>query len=171
MARVPPRPTSDPPLDVVDEDGGTACSARNGTDGRDGLVAGWLRLAVGRIRAVVMPSSDGYVALVSVVLGKGFPFYGRSGLQQSPKPTGVSGVYNTELDNGPSVRSQRHERGCGRRCQSGVLASYGHDTERMGSTGPKNRPCWGEEREELRVLASSARDCNEEKFSKSFVRS
>jgi hypothetical protein len=89
MARVPPWPTSDPPLDVVDEDGGTACSARNGIDGRDGLVAGWLRLAVGRIRAVVMPSSDGYVALVSVVLGKGFPFYGRSGLQQSPKPTGV----------------------------------------------------------------------------------
>jgi hypothetical protein len=36
-------PTCELLLDVVDEDGGTACSARNGTDGRDGLVAGWPR--------------------------------------------------------------------------------------------------------------------------------
>jgi hypothetical protein len=34
-------------------------------------VAGWPRLAGGRTRAVVMPSSDGYEAIVSVVLGKG----------------------------------------------------------------------------------------------------
>jgi hypothetical protein len=74
MARVPPRPTSEFLLDVVDEDGGTACSARNGTDGREGLVAGWPRLAGGRTRAVVMPSSDGYEAFVSAVLGKGLPF-------------------------------------------------------------------------------------------------
>jgi hypothetical protein len=73
------RPTSELLLDVVDEDGGIACSARNGTDGRDGLVAGWPKTSwrenksdgdveLGRIRC-----------LVSAVLGKGLPFYGRSG--------------------------------------------------------------------------------------------
>jgi hypothetical protein len=34
------RPTSEFLLDVVDEDGGTACSVRNETDGRGALVAG-----------------------------------------------------------------------------------------------------------------------------------
>jgi hypothetical protein len=34
------RSTSALLLDVVDEDRGTACSVRNGTDGRDALVAG-----------------------------------------------------------------------------------------------------------------------------------
>jgi hypothetical protein len=43
--------------------------------------------------------------------------------------------------------------------------------KRMGSNGLKNRPRWEEDREELRVLASSAHDCNEEKLSKSFDRS
>jgi hypothetical protein len=56
------RPTSELLLDVVDENGETAGSARNRTDGRDGLVAGWPRLAGGRTRAVVMSSSDGYEA-------------------------------------------------------------------------------------------------------------
>jgi hypothetical protein len=41
-------------LDVVGEDGRTARSVRNGTDGRDVLVAVWPRLAGGRTRAVVM---------------------------------------------------------------------------------------------------------------------
>jgi hypothetical protein len=36
--------------------------------------------------------------------------------------------------------SWQSERGCGRRCQSGVTTSYGRDTQRMGSNGPKNRP-------------------------------
>jgi hypothetical protein len=52
---------------------------RNGTDGGDGLVAVWPRLAGGRTRAVVMPSSDGHGAFASAVLGKGLPFYGRCG--------------------------------------------------------------------------------------------
>jgi hypothetical protein len=65
------RPTFELLLDVVDEDEETACSERNGIAGRDGLVAGWPRLAGGRTRAVVMPSSDGNEALVSVVLRKG----------------------------------------------------------------------------------------------------
>jgi hypothetical protein len=38
------RPTSEFLLDVVDEDGGTTCLERNGTDGRDALVAGWPNL-------------------------------------------------------------------------------------------------------------------------------
>jgi hypothetical protein len=64
---------------VVAEDGGAACSARDGTDGRDGLVAEWPGLAGVRTRAVVMPNSDGYEAFVSAVLGKGPPFCGRCG--------------------------------------------------------------------------------------------
>jgi hypothetical protein len=72
-------PTSELLLGVVAEDGGTACSARNGTTGRNGLVAGWPRLAEGRTIAVVVSGSDGYEAFVSAVLGKGLPFYGRCG--------------------------------------------------------------------------------------------
>jgi hypothetical protein len=33
VARVLPRPTSELLFDIAEEDGGTACSARNGTDG------------------------------------------------------------------------------------------------------------------------------------------
>jgi hypothetical protein len=50
------RPTSELLLDVVDEDGGAACLARNGIDGRDALVARWPRLAGGRTRAVMILS-------------------------------------------------------------------------------------------------------------------
>jgi hypothetical protein len=39
------RPTYELLLDVVGEDGGTTCSARNKTDWRDVLVVGWPRLA------------------------------------------------------------------------------------------------------------------------------
>jgi hypothetical protein len=73
------RPTSEFLLNVAGEDGGTACSTRNGTDGRDALVAGWPKLVGGSRRAVVMPSWDEYEAFVSAVLGKGLPFYGRRG--------------------------------------------------------------------------------------------
>jgi hypothetical protein len=50
------RSTSELLLNVVDEDGGTTCLARNGIDGRDALVAMWPRLAGGRTRAVVISS-------------------------------------------------------------------------------------------------------------------
>jgi hypothetical protein len=83
------RSTSEFLLDVVDEDGGTACLARDGANGRDALVAGWPRSNWGRTRAVVMPSSDGYEAFVSAVLGKGLPFYCRSGLQRSFNQSGI----------------------------------------------------------------------------------
>jgi hypothetical protein len=66
--------TSEHLLDVVDEDGGTACAARNETDGRDALVAGWPKSNWERTRVMGMPSSDGYEAFVSAVLGKGLPF-------------------------------------------------------------------------------------------------
>jgi hypothetical protein len=56
------QPTSELLLDVVDEDRGTACLARNETDGRDGLVIGWPRLAGGRTIEMVMSSSGGYEA-------------------------------------------------------------------------------------------------------------
>jgi hypothetical protein len=59
VARVPPRPTFEPFLNVTNEGEETACSVRNGTDGRVGLVAGWPKLAGGRTRAVVMSSLDG----------------------------------------------------------------------------------------------------------------
>jgi hypothetical protein len=41
----------------------------------------------------------------------------------------VSGVGNTELDNGQLVRSRCCECGCGRRLRSGAAASYGRDTD------------------------------------------
>jgi hypothetical protein len=68
------RPTSELLLDVVNEGGETACSARNGTDGRDGLAAGWPKLAERKNK------SDGDFelrrmrCLVLMVLPKGLPF-------------------------------------------------------------------------------------------------
>jgi hypothetical protein len=53
---------------------------RNIIDGRDALVAKWPRLAGGRTRIVIMPSSDGNGAFASAVLGKGFPFITAAGL-------------------------------------------------------------------------------------------
>jgi hypothetical protein len=50
-------------------------------------------------------------------------------LQRSFKPVRVSGVDNTELDNGQPVRSRRCENGCGRRWPSGITALYGRDTD------------------------------------------
>jgi hypothetical protein len=71
------RPTSELLLNVVNEDGGTTCSVRNETDGRDGLVAGGPKTSWrGNKRDVELGRMRG---LVSAVLGKGLPFYGRSG--------------------------------------------------------------------------------------------
>jgi hypothetical protein len=50
------RSTSELLLDVGDEDGRTACSVRNGTNGRGALVVVWPRLAGERTRVVVMSS-------------------------------------------------------------------------------------------------------------------
>jgi hypothetical protein len=67
-------------LDVGDEDGGTACSARNEIDGKDALVAKWPRLAGRRTRIVILSSSDGDGAFVSAVPGKRFHFITAAGL-------------------------------------------------------------------------------------------
>jgi hypothetical protein len=61
--------TSELLLDVEDDNGRTAGSARNGTDGRGALVVVWPRLAGGITRAVIMPSSDGNGAFASAVMG------------------------------------------------------------------------------------------------------
>jgi hypothetical protein len=63
------RSTSELLLDVVDEDGGTTCSVRKGTNGRDALVTGWRKSNWERTRVVGMSSSGGYEALVSAVPG------------------------------------------------------------------------------------------------------
>jgi hypothetical protein len=74
-----------------------------------------------------MPSSDGYEAFVSAVLGKDFPFYGCCGLQRSADPARVSGVDDTEPDNGQPVRSRWCERNHRRR-----TSSYNRGTEKDG---------------------------------------
>jgi hypothetical protein len=74
------RSTSERLLDVGVKDGGTACLARNGIDGRDALVAKWPRLARGKTRAVEMLSSDENGAFTPTVLGKEFPFMAAAGL-------------------------------------------------------------------------------------------
>jgi hypothetical protein len=53
------RPTSELLLDVINEDGGTTCSVRNGANWRGGLVAGWPKTSWRRTRAIVMSSSKG----------------------------------------------------------------------------------------------------------------
>jgi hypothetical protein len=83
------RSTSELLLDVVDEDGGIACAARNETDGRDALAAGWPRLAGGREKAVGLPSSDGHEDFISAVLGKELPFMTAVGLQRSFNQPGI----------------------------------------------------------------------------------
>jgi hypothetical protein len=75
-----------------------------------------------------MSSSDGNGAFASAVRGKGFPFITAAGCN-GLLTIWVSGVDNTELDNGQPVRSQRREYGCGNRWQSDVMASYGRDTD------------------------------------------
>jgi hypothetical protein len=79
-----------------------------------------------------MPSSDGYEALISAVLCKGFPFYGCCGLQRSADPAEVSGVDDTELDNGQPVRSRWRQRDRGRR-----TSSYSCGTEKDGAQRSK----------------------------------
>jgi hypothetical protein len=118
-----------------------------------------------------MPSSDGYEAFVPAVLGKGLPFYCRSGLQRSSKPAGVSGVDHTELDNGQPMRSRRREHSCGRRWLTGITASYGRDTNEDEVQRSKELTVMG--RRTIKALCTTLYvcDCNKEKLSKSFDRS
>jgi hypothetical protein len=104
--------TSELLLNVVDEDGRTACSARNGIDGRDALVAGWPKSKWEGSRVVGMPSSDEHGAFVRRFWERAsllWPLRGCNGHITSR----VSGVDNTELDNDQPVRFRHHEYGCG----------------------------------------------------------
>jgi hypothetical protein len=76
-------------LNSGDEDRRTACSARNGIDGRGALVARWPNLTRKRTRAVGMPSSDGHETCVGVLV-QGFPFFmAAAGLQRSFSQSGI----------------------------------------------------------------------------------
>jgi hypothetical protein len=61
----------------------------------------------------------------------------------------VSGVDNTELDNGQPVRSRRREYGCGRKWRGGVMASYDRDTDNDEDQRSKELTVMGKEREKL----------------------
>jgi hypothetical protein len=127
-------------LDFVDEDRGTACLARNGTDGRDALVTGQPKPNWEITRAVGMPSSDGYESFVPAVLGhKASLFMAAAGLQRSFNHPGFW-CRQHEARQRLAGRSWLREHGCGRRWRSGVAASSDPDTESMGFNGPKNRP-------------------------------
>jgi hypothetical protein len=70
--------------------------------------------------------------LVLAILTEGFFFWSQRGCNGHPKPPGVSGGGNMGLDNGQPVRSQRRDRGHGKRWWSDVTASYGRGTEKDG---------------------------------------
>jgi hypothetical protein len=125
----------------------------------NGLVAGWPRLARGRTRAVVMPSSDGYEAFVSAVLGKGFPFMATAG-GNGHLTNRVSGVDNTELKNGQPMRSRRREHGCGRRWLSGVTASYGRGTDEDEVQQSKELTMMGRRTRRAQSATLYVCDCN-----------
>jgi hypothetical protein len=114
----------------------------------------WLKSSWGRTRAVVMPSSDGYEAFVSTVMGNRASLLWPRRLQWSSKPAGVSSVANTELDKGQpwglgGVSAVAEEDGKAALRRHTVVA-----LKRMTSNGLKNRPWLGEEREKLSVSTS-----------------
>jgi hypothetical protein len=148
-------------LDVMDEDGRTACSARNGIDGRDALVAKWPRLARGKTRVVAMSSSDGNGA---------FPFITTARLQRSFNHPGIR-CRQHGAQQGQPVRSQRREHGCGKRWRGGVTASYGCDTDDDEVQRPKELTMMGERREKLSVRCFTFAIETKRSVAKSFDRS
>jgi hypothetical protein len=165
------RSTSELLLDDVDEDRGIAYSARNGTDGRDALVVGWPKSNWERTRVVGMPSSDGHGTFVSVVLEKGASLLWLLRGCNGHLTSQVSGVDNTELDNGQPVRSRHHEYGCGRRWRSDITASYDWDTDDDEVQRSKELTVMGERTRKAQCTTLYVRDSNKEKLSKSFDRS
>jgi hypothetical protein len=145
------RSTSELLLDVVDEDRGTACLARNGIDGRDALVAKWPRLAGDKTRAVVMSSLDGNGASASAVLGKGFPFITATELQRSFNQPGIwcrqHGARQWPAREVLASRVRLREI-----WQSDVMASHGHDTDDDGVQRPKDLTVVGRKMRKLSVL-------------------
>jgi hypothetical protein len=75
-----------------------------------------------------MPSSNRHETCAGVLV-QGFPVLWPQQGCNGHLASRVSGVDNTELDNGKLVRSRRCEYGCGNRWQSDVMASYDRDTD------------------------------------------
>jgi hypothetical protein len=140
-----------------------ARSARNGTNGRDGLVAVWPRLAGGTTRMVMILSWGGF--------GQGLPLLRPLWGCNSLLTIWVSGVDNTELDNGQPVRSRRREHGCRKRWRGGVMVWYGRDTDDDEVQRPKELTVMGRKTRKAQCTSLYARDSNKEKLSKSFDRS
>jgi hypothetical protein len=71
-------PTPELLLNIVSEDGWTACSVRNGADRRDGLVAGWLKTSKreNKERRCCRARKDARLSTGSIDVG--LPFYGHS---------------------------------------------------------------------------------------------
>jgi hypothetical protein len=78
---------------------------------------------------MVMSRSDGCEAWYWRYLTKEFPFMAESGLQRSSKPDELSGGGNMGFDHGQPMRSRWSDRGCRRRWQSDVTASYDRGTD------------------------------------------
>jgi hypothetical protein len=83
----------------------------------------------------------------------------------------VSGVDNTELNNGQPVKSRRREHGCGKRWRSGVTASYGRDTNADEVQWPKGLTVMGRRTSKSQCTTLYVCDSNREKPSKSFGQS
>jgi hypothetical protein len=102
--------------------------ARDGTDGRDGLVAGWTKSNwEGQERRECRARMD-MRPLCRQFWVTGLPFMATAGRQWSSNQPSIW-CRQHGARQGQPVRSQRREHGCGKRWQSGVTASYGRDTD------------------------------------------
>jgi hypothetical protein len=88
------RSSSELLLEVVDEDDEIACSASGRSNGRDGLVAGWPKLAGGENKSGDTVELESKRDLVMATTREGFPLYTSTETQRSSQPTevGTSGV-------------------------------------------------------------------------------
>jgi hypothetical protein len=120
--------------------------AQRGTERTEAMGSGQVgqKLVGGRTKSHGDVELERMGGLVLAVPTEGFPFYGRSGAATVIQPTRLSGGGNTRLDNGQPVRSWRRDRGCGKRWQGDITASYGRGIEKDGVQRSKNRVGWCE---------------------------
>jgi hypothetical protein len=81
-------------LEVVVDDDETACSASGWNNGRDGLVAGWPKLAGGENKSDNIVELESRRDLAMATPRDGFPLYTSTETQRSSQPTtvGTSGA-------------------------------------------------------------------------------
>jgi hypothetical protein len=81
-------------MEVVDEDGKTACSASGRSNGRDGLVAGWTKTSRRGKQEWRHCRARDWRDLAIATPREGFPFYTPTETQRSSQPTevGTSGA-------------------------------------------------------------------------------